>query len=177
MTLGLSFHSFKRGITRSTSEDHLKVRVVTFNINAPQRAWCQCSVHAGGCCGSMFVSYPSFRMLAIIICFFLGKETCYPESHSRHLGHNFWWWLCLSASCHLNSVCIFVLPSVFLSGLASSLKTCLPKEVKALLWIGLQLCRGLFRPETNQKILCQNITVVWISSHLDPSWMWPRWES
>ena len=76
------------------------VRVVSFDVSALQRVWCQ---GAGCACGHL-----SLRVLAII---FLVKETCFPEHQFKPLGHHFWWRPCLSGSCHLNSVSILVLPS------------------------------------------------------------------
>ena len=119
----------------------VQVRVVSFDVSALQRAWCQ----GGGCaCGHL-----SLRVLAIV---FLAKETCFPEHQFKPFGHHFWWrpclsGSCLSGSCHLNSASILVLPS---KSLSVRLQVIIEDVFTggSLPFCGWTLCPGAFRPQT-----------------------------
>lgn len=117
----------------------MKVRIVSFVVNALQGAWCQGSAYAGG--------HPLLSILAII---FLVKKNLFPLIVSPDLlvtisGRDFVS-LALVTSSQFPSWFFQVSP--FPSGFASSLKVCLPVEVTALLWMDPRLCLGVFGPQT-----------------------------
>ena len=114
----------------------VKVRIVSSDVTALQRAWCP----GGGCAGG----HLSLRVLAIV---FLVKETCFPEHQFKPLGHHFWWRPCVSGSCHLNSVSILVLPN---KSLSVRFQVIIEDVFTggSLPFCGWTLCHGAFPPQT-----------------------------